>query len=179
MTIPNPLHVRPDEYGIVRVFTTDLEPEGDAAISPANIERLLGEDIELDSKKVEVFPTGMIESLGLPAYLREGYGISSEEMAGKAAVLDALSGLVILIPSSAFKGDEVTLDPNPGLRFVAAFREEKSEPPIRMERSQSSDVVAPVSPHSPDERAARGRMRSWIVALGALILAAIVVLLFI
>jgi hypothetical protein len=172
----DPLHVSSAERGIVRVFTTDLDPEGDAAITRKNVARLLGRDIVLDPEKVEVFPASVIEALGLAQYLRDGYAIPDEALAGKAAVLDALSGLVILVPSSAFEGRAVTLDPNAALRFVGAFEEMRTAPPVRMRRSASTEgVISPDGP-SPSDRAARRTLSSWIIALGALIIAAALVL---
>ena len=175
-TKPDQWTVALGERGVVRIFTTDLEPKGDAAITPRNVERLLGTGVALDPKKVEIFPARMIESLGLPHYLREGYGIPEDDMAGKAAVLEALSGLVILIPSSAFQGREAVLDPNPGLRFVAAFSEEAPAPPVRMARSAAAEGAIPPAARPGDVRKAQVQVRSWLIALGALILAAAVVL---
>jgi hypothetical protein len=175
----DPLTVTASEQGVVRVFTTDLEPEGDAAITPSNIEKLLGDGIELDKKKVEVFPAHVIGTLGLPMYLQEGYGIAEEAMAGKSAVLEALSGLVILIPSSAFQGQAVTLDPNGALRFIGAFEEVKATPPSRMTKREATEGdLAPDGP-PPDVRHARRMRRSWIAAVGALIAALSIVLFFV
>ena len=175
----DPLEVRSGERGVVRVFTTDLEPEGDAAITPANVAKLLGKDIALHAKKVEVFPARMIDALGLPAYLREGYGIPDEVMAGKAAVLEALSGLVILIPSSAFRGQNLRLKPNNALRFIAAFQEEPSAPPVRMSHHASAEgVVAPSGP-SREYREAERHFIWWLVALAALALSGALVLFFV
>jgi hypothetical protein len=171
------LEVQAGEHGVVRVFTTDLEPEGDAAITAQNVGRLLGDGVDLDPKKVEVFPAHMIESLGLPLYLREGYGISSEAMAGKAAVLEALSGLVILIRSSAFRGKAHALDPNPALRFIAAFREDPAAPPRRMSSGPASEGAAPPPTEDRGTAASRKRGASWPIALLALLLAAALVLL--
>lgn len=172
----DPLNVSASERGVVRVFTTDLDPKGDAAITPGNVEKLLGRNIELDPKKVEVFPARIIETLGLPMYLHEGYGIPTEDMAGKAAVLEALKGLVILIPSSAFLNREVRLSPNSALRFVGAFREEPAAPPVRMAHHETSEgMVRPAGP-SPQYREAERHFKWWIVALLALALSGALVL---
>ena len=56
----NPLEASASERGLVRVFTTDLEPEGDAAITPKNVHKLLGDGIDLDSKKGEVLPAAVV-----------------------------------------------------------------------------------------------------------------------
>lgn len=173
----DPLFVSAQEHGLVRVFTTDLEPEGDAAITARNVERLLGDGISLDPTKVQVFPAKMIESMGMTTYLKEGYGISDSELAGTAAALDAQTGLVAIVPTSAFKGKEVQLDPNPSLRLIGLFHEEKAAPPERMDRTASADGVVP-PPRKPSAMQPVGRRNnSWAIVLGALIVAAGLVLL--
>ncbi|AZQ69314.1 hypothetical protein EF888_20525 [Silicimonas algicola] len=170
----DPFTIPTGERGVVRVFTTDLEPEGDAAITPGNLQRLLGPDVTLDAEKVEVFPSSVIEGLGLSSYLQEGYGVPREALSGKAAALDALSGLVILIPSSAFEGRTQVLEPNPGLRFVGSFREPDPEPPQRMAPAEAEDYIEPRETRIDPEP--RQRMSSWVIALGALLIAAALVL---
>lgn len=170
----DPFDVSSSEAGVVRVFSTDLEPQGNAAITAQNVQKLLGDSIDLDHTKVEVFPSQMIAPIGLSAYLSEGYGIPEGNLAGTAAALDALAGLIILIPSSAFKGQAVTLDPTPGIRFVGAFREPPSAPPTQMAHSPSTEgVLSPTgSPPRPTERQGQG----WALALCALLAAAGLVL---
>ena len=173
----NPYHVPASEHGVVRVFTTDLEPEGEAAITAQNIERLMGNGVSLDPSKVQVFPAKVIEGMGLTAYLVEGYGIPENDLAGTAAALDALTGLIVLVPSSAFRQREITLDPNPLLRLVGTFREEPGAPPRRMEPTASAEGVVPPGERRIDPRAVREARRSWMIALSALIGAAALVLL--
>ena len=175
----DPLHVKAGEHGVVRVFTTDLEPEGDAAITPKNIERLIGRDVSLDPKKVEVFPARMIESISLTGYLAAGYGVRSQAMAGKAGALNGLKGLIVLIPSSAFRGEAVDLDPNPAIKFVGAFDEEKAPAPVRMSHHDTAEGGVSPSGLSPEVRASRSIRQSWIIALAALIGAAALVLFFV
>jgi len=171
----DPFTIPTGERGVVRVFTTDLEPEGDAAITAGNLQRLLGPDVTLDAEKVEVFPSSVIEGLGLSSYLQQGYGIPHEALAGKSAALDALSGLVILIPSSAFEGRTQVLEPNPGLRFIGSFREPDPEPPQRMAPAEAAeDHIEPRETRIDPEP--RQRMSSWVIALGALLIAAALVL---
>lgn len=172
----DPHHIPAGEHGVVRVFTTDLEPEGDAAITAKNVHKVLGEGITLDAARVEVFPSKVIEGLGLSAYLREGYGVPEADLAGKAAALDAMSGLIILIPSSAFGGREQVLDPNPGLRFIGAFAEPRPAPPVQM--AASASATGHISPRGTfvTDAGLRQRKGSWIIALGALIIAAALVL---
>jgi len=171
----DPFHVPSSERGAVRVFTTDLEPEGDAAITPENVYKLLGDGLDLDSSKIEVFPSKAIEPIGLAGYLHEGYGVPSEDLKGTEAALNALTGLVILVASSAFKGVTTSLDPNPGLRFVGVYKEPRPEPPMSMAETDSADgfIPPPVGPAQPYD----GRRGStWRIALLALLVAAGLVL---
>ena len=171
----DPYTIKTTERGAVRVFTTELDPEADAAITPQNIHKLLGDNVTLISAKVEVFPAKVIEDLGLTTYLSEGYGIPAEDMVGKAAALDALKGLVILIPSSAFGGIEQVLEPSPALRFIGTFHEPKNAPPKKMSDRETSKGL--ISPQSRAEANSETQVKySWIIAFGALIIAAALVL---
>ena len=171
----DPFTVSAHEHGRVRVFTTELEPEGDAAITAKNVHKILGKDISIDPSKVEVFPAKVIAGMGLSAYLIEGYGIPEADLAGKAAALDALTGLIVLIPSSAFEGEAQVLDPNPAVRFIGAFQEPGPAHPVRMAESDAAKgQLAP--PSGAKIMQMKQRKGSWIIAFGALIIAATLVL---
>ena len=85
--------VAASEMDTVRVFATDLDPEGASAITASNVHKLLGDNITLDAAKVEVFPAKVIQALGLSAYLYEGYGIAEDDLKGKRSALDALTDI--------------------------------------------------------------------------------------
>ena len=171
----DPHTIPASEHGAVRVFAADLDPEGSAAITAHNVQNLLGPDVSIDPRKVEAFPAKVIASMGLAAYLAEGYGIEESDLKGKRAALDALTDLIVLIPSSAF-GSAQVLDPNPALKFIGIFHEPKAEHPAQM--SPSASAEGQFTP--PDGRASahnlNHRQGSWIIALGALIIAAALVL---
>ena len=171
----DPFHVPASERGTVRVFTTDLQPEGDAAITPENVHKLLGDGLDLDSTKIEVFPSKAVEAIGLAGYLRDGYGVPTEDLKGTEAALNALAGLVILVASSAFKSQSVVLDPRPGLRFVGLYQEPRPEPPVSMAAPDSAEgQVTPPGGASPPVEQRKGS--TWPLTLGALLLAAALVL---
>ena len=173
----DPLVVGSHEFGTVRVLTTALDPEDASAITAQNVHRLLGDGVTLDADKVEVVPTRALEGLGLSAYLREGYGVADKDLDGRRAQLDAVSGLVVLIPASAFAGREQTLDPHPSMRFLGVFHEQAAAPTSQMSRPESAKgTVAATSGKAP-KPGDRRRKGSWIIALGALIIAATLILL--
>lgn len=171
----DPYKVLSTENGVVRLFTTDLLPEGDAAITSANVQKLLGEGIELDPSKVEVFPPKAIEPIGMSTYLNEGHGIPEEALEGKSAALDAMTGLVVVIPTSAFKGQEVTLDPLDGVRFVGAFHEQRAAHPKAMADPEAAEGVLSPKGGGHADPLLRHR-RGWMLALAALVAAAALVL---
>ncbi|NNE80363.1 MAG: hypothetical protein HKN18_08840 [Silicimonas sp.] len=172
----DPFSVQANERGMVRVFTTELEPEGDAAITAQNVHKILGKDLDIDPAKVEVFPAKVIAGMGLATYLREGYGIPEADLAGKAAALDALKGLIILIPSSAFEDKAQVLDPNQAVRFLGAFQEPAPKPPVQMAPTESAEGRTEPGKSRSSQINQKQRKGSWIVALGALIIAATLVL---
>lgn len=168
----DPFRVLSSETGTLRVFSADLDPEGAAAITATNVEKLLGENITLDPAKVEIFPAKMIQAMGLSAYLAEGYGIDLADLKGRSAALDALTDLIVLIPVSAFRGEAVMLAPNPALRFVGLYREPAKIPPQTMAKPEAAKGALT----TPATNIARHRKGSWIIALGALIIALTLVL---
>lgn len=171
----DPYKVLTTERGVVRLFTTDLLPEGDAAITSANVHKLLGEEIELDPSKVEVFPPSVIQPVGMSTYLNEGHGIPEADLEGTAAALDAMTGLVIVIPTTAFMGRDVTLDPRAGIRFVGAFHEPRAEHPKAMADTDMADGVLSPRGGASGDPFIRHR-RGWMLALAALLAAAALVL---
>jgi hypothetical protein len=173
----DPNQVSATEFGLVRLFSTELDPPDAAAITAQNVNRLLGDDISLDPAKVEVINSMVLEGLGLRNYLVRGYGVAAVDLEGKAAALDALNGLIILIPTSAFMGVDQTLDPNPAIRFIGVFREEAAQPPAPMPQSQAATGTLP-PPNSNAHNPSIEQRRSWIGALGALLVAAALVLFF-
>lgn len=170
----DPFSVASSERGVVRIFTTDLSVEGNSAITPENVHKLLGDRLELDASRIEVFPSTVLETMGLSSYLEEGYGIPKSDLAGTSAALDALKGLVILVASAAFRGQSATLNPKSGIRFVGAFQELLSAPPRSMAPPES--VEGKLEENSGASSLGTSRVRNWPIILLALLAAATLVL---
>ena len=170
----DPFEVPSSERGVVRVFTTELDAEGSSAVTVENVHRLLGDDLELDASRIEVFPSTALEAMGLSMYLQEGYGIPDADLRGTASALDALKGLVILVSSGAFKGKAVTLDPKPGLRFVGAFREPAMAPPVQMAAPETAEGILEPAAQATPMNARRGS--AWAIAVLILVIVAVLVL---
>ena len=172
----DPLHVDANEFGTLRLLTAALDPDDASKITAHNVHRLLGKGVDLRPEKVEVIPSRAISGLGLTAYLRDGYGIRAEDIQGRAAQLDAVSGLLVFLPASAFGGKDQVLDPHPSMRFLGLFREEKAAAPEPMKTPDSARGTVPPPKPERSRGKAEGRMRSWMIALGALLIAALLVL---
>ena len=172
----DPHQISEHEHGLVRLFTSAMEPEVDAAITAQNVHKLLGDEIALDPEKVEVFPSKVIAGLGLSRYLSEGYGIAENELSGKSAALDALTGLIVIVPSSAFTIKPQTLNPNAALRFIGVFEEQKGEIAGSMSKPDTAKGQVKPPEATTFNPAPRARYYSWLIALGALIVAATLVL---
>ena len=173
-SMTDPFEVLSSERGVVRVFTTDLEAEGSAAVTAGNVHRLLGRDLDLDDSRIEVFPSTAIDGMGLSVYLREGYGVPESDLRGVAAALDSLKGLIVLVASGAFRGQCVMLDPNPALRFVGLFSEPAMSPPVAMDAPETAKgPLGGIDPPLP-ARAPRGS--AWPLAILVLICASALVL---
>lgn len=173
MSDADPFWVSAYERGVVRIFTTDLDPEGGAAITAENVHRLLGAELDLDVRGIEVFPSKAIEAIGLAGYLTQGYGIPEEDLKGREAALDALKGLVVLVASRAFDGKETSLEPNPALRFVGLFSEPGMDPPVKMQKPEAAKgTLEPVIKATTTRRAPS----HWVLPFGALLLAAALVI---
>ena len=161
----DPLTVLAGERGVLRVFTGDLLEEGD--VTPETVQGLLGEGVVLNPAKVEVFPPAAIQPVGMAAYLAEGHGIPIEDLDQEA--LETLTGLVIVVPSSAFEGRQVALTLNEGIRLVVAYREPSAAPPRAM--AEPGRVETPLAPSSASKPILRTR---WNIMAVVLVLLALV-----
>ena len=165
----DPLQVSEHEFGRVRVLTAAFDPAEASAITASNVHKLLG-DVDLDAEKIEVIPSQALEGLGLTAYLAEGYGIAPEDLRDRAAQLDAVSGLLVFLPSSAFRRKAQTLDPNPALSLLGVFDEIAAEAPDQMPPPDAAKgMVAPLESQPSVPQAAKSA--SWIFAIGAILVA--------
>ncbi|MDA8584970.1 hypothetical protein N9L47_01730 [Rhodobacteraceae bacterium] len=172
----DPYLVRANETGITRIFTAKLDPVGVTAFTVANVEKLLGADVTLNPAKVEVFSAEVIGPIGLATYLADGYGIKESDLKDKRAALDALTDLIVIIPSSAFQGTAQTLDPNPALTFIGVFHEPDAVPPFQMARVAATEGRVTLPKAGLDQARLKQQKGSWVIALGALIFAAALVL---
>lgn len=170
----DPLAVSSQEFGTVRVFALtddDSMPVPEVRV----IGKMLG-DVALVADKVEVVKSRAIEGLGLTGYLREGYGIAEEELAGRRGQLDTIDGVLVFLPTSAFGGVPQTLSPAPGLRFVGLFHEETATPPRYMTRPDTAKGTLASPKSTRAQSGPEARKPTWLFVLGGLFLAVAIIL---
>ncbi|RVT82270.1 hypothetical protein DXV76_17495 [Rhodobacteraceae bacterium CCMM004] len=178
----NDLTVDADEWGTVRLFSLDADaPEAAALAQPAGpdaptLKRLLGAD-RIDATPVQAARVEDLEGLGLAGFMTEGLGIAPEAVAANRARIDAVRGVVVVVPAKALSGTAQTLEPQPPLRFVGLYREADAAPPTpEIAPSRSAAPMAAATPTAEPAPAAGGGRPGWLVIAG-LAVAVIVVLL--
>ncbi len=116
------LDIPQGESGRLRLFHLEMGAEELRFLSEEGaIRNVLGVG-DLDESRVQVIKIKELDDLGLIGFLREGCDISEDQLGHHEAELEALTGAVMLVPSSAFS-DAVQIQPDPRLRPVLTVRE--------------------------------------------------------
>lgn len=117
----DPLLVRAGERGVVRVFSVTIEA-GDlrALRMPGAIDTALGM-AGVDGYYVELFPVSDLAGVGLATYLSDGCDVPEEVVTPDAARLDAVEGVVMVVLSRAFQGQEARIVPAAQLRLIGTY----------------------------------------------------------
>lgn len=144
----DPFTVLSTERGVLRVFSGDLLEEGD--VTPETAHVMLGQGLDLDPEKIDVFPPTALQPIGMAEYLSEGHGIPQQELDSES--LDALRGLVIVVPSSAFRGRAAHLTLGEGMRLVGAYHEPRGAPPRSMAEPGPLEPPTAVASTTPQPR---------------------------
>jgi hypothetical protein len=120
------MQVGAGERGLVRVFAIDAAPEKAAAWLDTEsadwpLPRALGV-AALDPGAVQVVRVRELGEIGLSGLLEAGHGVDEAQLEGRRETLDAETGLVAVIRSTAFAGP-AELRPAPPLRLLGVFAE--------------------------------------------------------
>ncbi|HBM41952.1 MAG TPA: hypothetical protein DD402_19185, partial [Sulfitobacter sp.] len=97
------------------------------------------------------------------------YAVPREQISRDRARLDALDGYVLLLFSSAFDGQEATLDLGPELTMIGTYGEaqpDMSVTPLEADSAQPYTGAADMTPKSPPKGGAGGM----IVLLAVIVL---------
>lgn len=150
------LHIPAHEIGVVRIFKIDLPDQDARDFGQHEINDRLWEalgTVSLNAAGIEIFPVGDLDDIGLTGYILDGLGVSADQVEPMRGQLEAITGHVLVLLSSAFSGQPSTLTPQVPLRHIATFHEEK--PPVRFEPlPDESAAKQPVTARKPPSDAA-------------------------
>lgn len=161
------------EKGVTRVFSLSMTAQEARKLrDDAQIRQTLLGGTDLDPRGVEVFALADLGEIGLSGYLRDGADAQEADLRRDAAKLAALDGWVMLIHSSAFRDQKVTLHPAPALTLVGTYAQHQV---ARTETQLESDAAQlytgqHAAPAPTDPRAGAGSM--WVVLVLAVIIGA-------
>ncbi|APG48430.1 hypothetical protein [Phaeobacter porticola] len=162
------------EQRVIHVFDLNMRAEQARFLrEPGALAQVLGVD-EIDLDHVEIFPISDLEGLGLRGYLRDGCGISPEQLAADAQALAAVEDYVLLLRSRALRGKETQLTPASQIRHIGDYHEAGADwsslPTNPAETPESAKLY---SAQRPSPRAARSRARRIGAAIFAVVIALI------
>ena len=174
------MEITAHETGRLRVFAIDLPrdriagfvAEGTSGDWP--LRDALGADHLRDSY-VETVAIDDLGGMPLSTYLAEGYGLSGDDFRGARPQLDALTGHVLLLPSSAFGQSAQQLDVARPLRWIGTFSEETR--PADLTPLRSDAARGSLSGDGAGAPASKGSSRTLKILLAALAVIVLLVLL--
>lgn len=172
----SPTEVAPQESGKVRVYALSLSDAEAQAMrdDPEAQARALGVD-RLDGEYTEVFRVSDLDSMGLAGYLRDGNGVSPDQIEADRGRLSALDGWVLIVYSRAFGGESRQLAPIPALTHIGTYSEAGPDTPVQSmeaEAAQPYTGIPRVEPSTPagDDGGRKTMVTIALVVLGLLIL---------
>lgn len=176
MPDPTPLQVRPNETGVIRLFTMNM-PAQQARFQnhPEAMQQMLG-IADIDLNHVEIFPVSDLDQLGLAGYFVEGCGVPASSVAPLRDQLSAVTGYVMVVYSRAFSGRAVTLKPAPTLTLIATFNEPATDWSGEKIETQSAQLYTSTRAAPRQRRAMARRSGAIVFAVFILIVAAIILM---
>jgi len=157
------------EQGTTRLFSLSMPEDKARALGddPDQQQALLGVET-LNSGGVEVFSLSDLGDLGLAGYLREGIDAQEEQLKRDRTKLSALSGWVMLVHSSAFGGQAVTLSPAPELTLIGTYSQTPADGDVidlQAESAQPYTGEPDVTPAKAPDRRGKGSLVVAVLAL--------------
>ena len=120
---------------------------------------------------VDLMQVEDLEGYGLSQYLEQGMGVSSHDLEDAHALIEGLTGTVLVVSSGAFGGQAQVLTPRAPLRLVATFNEDKA--PVQFDPLPSAGAQvapAPEDPAAPEPKKKSDAAMSGRVAMIALLI---------
>ena len=121
-----------------------------------------------------MFDVASLEGIGFQGYLTIGNGVSEEDVAPYADLLDQVKGTVLMVVSSAFGGFEQELSPKLPLRHIATFKEASA--PVQFEPLPSAGANGVVGDAPAKKKPSDAAMSGRVATVALLVMALLVVL---
>ncbi len=176
------IEIKSSETGIVRVFAVDISTDEIGAFTARNgrwpLREALGAET-LDPEHIQVFDAADLTGVGLPGYLIDGHAIPEDQIAPLRGRLEAQTGTVMVITSSAFSSTAQVLTPRAPLRLIASFSEAHTPItfgalPDASAQPQQPDPDTPAPRKKPSDAAMSGRVAMVVLLVLALLVAVMV-----
>lgn len=166
-----PLTIAASEHGVVRIFAMDMSAEqAEFQREPGAAAQMLGAT-DLDDAHVDIVRIADLDELGLSGYLITGMGIPQDQITPDIGMLSALTGYVMILRSSAFRGQAQELSHDPRLSLITTYREAGTDWTAQPLESESAQ---PFSAPRQSPREARSRARRIGATLFAVIMSLII-----
>lgn len=169
------LSIAAGEHGLVRIFAMDMPAEqAEFQREPGAAAQMLGAP-DLDDTHVDIVRIADLDELGLSGYLITGMGIPQDQITPDIGMLSALTGYVMILRSSAFRGQAQDLDHDPRLSLIATYREAGADwTAQQLEADSAQPFSAAHQSPRPSPREARSRARRIGATLFAVIMSLII-----
>ena len=135
MTQIDPNTVTGNEHGVIRIYAIDLPPDQISLFiqyqqvdgnDPWSLQDALGISINLNEDFIKIIDVAALGEIGLADYLTLGNGVTVADVAPYRDMLTRVQGHIVIVFSSAFRGEAQTIAIKRPLRFLVAFREESA-----------------------------------------------------
>lgn len=163
------LTIPANDHGQLRIFSLDFPPPD--ALRDKTIEGLAGAfGATLNPDFVDVIDLAALDDMSLIAYLKAGYDLTPDAV--DHAALSGLSGWVVLVMSTAFGEDAITLNLTSGLTHITTLGDAASLTALDPLTSDAAKGVA--TPPTPKPAKSDARIGGMVATVALLMMFALV-----
>ncbi|MDE0968195.1 MAG: hypothetical protein OSA51_02185 [Octadecabacter sp.] len=152
MTQIDPNTVTGNEHGVIRIYAIDLPADQIPQFTQRQqvsgndlwpLQDALGVMKNFNKDFIKILDVAALGEIGLAGYLTLGNGVTEADVAPYIDVLTRVQGHIVIVFSSAFRGEAQTLALKRPLRFIAAFCEESAVVTFQPLPDESAKVILP------------------------------------
>ncbi len=133
---------------------------------------------KIDGQRLSLVQTEAFRTVGLASYFADGHDVPADQLAAQAATLAGAAGALLVVPSSAFRGEAQAIAPGPVLRPLATFEIPLTTAPAPPLASPAATGRAAPAEPEPAAKPPSKRGLSPGLVLGLLLIAGVIVALF-